>query len=257
MAVLQLRVSHAQVDIGKTHIASYNHNFERIKKVPIIYHDTLKADLYYPLKHRKKGLLPCVILVSGFDKFNFRKGQSYIDWCRQLALKGVLGVVYETREPSRDFDALLAFLIRESLSLGIDTARIGTWSCSANSLLAINKANEHESIRCQVIYYGLTVTSASTRLAEVKRMCDDHGIAYFISGNYTSSKPTFIVRAGKDSWDLIQDSIREFIFQLFKVNAYLEVVNYENGQHSFDALDHSELSKNIIGRTIDFYLASM
>jgi hypothetical protein len=245
--------SSAQTDLFKKHLVYQVESMKSIRPNKVKFRDTLKADIYVPVMKVARKEFPCVIFVSGFAGINFTKVQLYADWAKLMAANGIIGVVYETNSPGDDFDKLNEYLTVNAKSLHLDKDRLGIWSCSGNSLLAVNKVNEANHFKCHSIYYGLTVTAESKYLIEAEELAKKNGFAYTVKSEYTSTTPTFIVRAGKDNWTIIQRSIDDFVNVLLKRNIPFEFINYAEGSHSFDMLDDSEISRQIIVRTIEFY----
>ena len=246
-------ISFAQGDMFKMHLVHQVQTMNSIKPTKIVYSDTLKADIYIPIMKVATKEFPCVIFVSGFAGINFRFIQVYNDWAKLMAANGIIGVVYETNSPSVDFDKLMEYLTTNSKALHLDKNRIGVWSSSGNSLLALNKVNASSQFKCHSIYYGLTTTNNSQYLNEVKEMSNKNGFAFFVEDEYMSKVPTLIIRAGKDSWTIILNSIDEFVRLLLTRNIPFELVNYPEGQHAFDILDNTENSKRIIIMTVEFF----
>lgn len=252
-SVLLFTVSFAQGDMFKKHLVYQEQTMNSIKPTKIVYRDTLEADVYFPIMKVATKKFPCVIFVSSFAGINFRSIQVYIDWAKLMAANGIIGVVYETNSPSLDFDKLTEYLISNDETLHVDKNKMGIWSCSGNSLLALNKVNASSQFKCHSIYYGLTTTFNSQYLDEVKEMSKKNGFTFFVDSEYTSKTPTFIVRAGKDNWTIILSSIDEFVNLLLTRNIPFELINYPEGQHAFDILDDNETSKQIVIKTIEFF----
>lgn len=246
-------VSIAQESIFKMHLVHQEPTMISIKAKQFIYKDTLKADIYLPVMEITTKTYPCVIFVSGFAGINFRSVQVYSDWAKLFATNGIIGIVYETNSPGIDFDKLTEYIISNSKTLNIDQNKIGIWSCSGNSLLAINKVNTANQFKCHSIYYGLTTTLNSNYLKEVEDLSKKNGFAYEVKDEYISRIPTLIVRAGKDYSKLILNSIDEFTNELLSKNIPFELINYPEGRHAFDMLDNNEASKKIILKTIEFF----
>lgn len=237
------------------HLVVYSTDFEKIQPISYEYRDTLTMDVFLPQDTRKN--FPCVIMVSAFSKFNFRKSTMYKDWAKFMATNGMAVVIYEAPSPGSDFDALYSFILDHSVQLRIDTARLALWSCSANSLLAINKASQKQSFKAQVIYYGLTATGDSKHKDEIKAFCDENGIYFYLDNDYKANIATQIVRAGNDSWPLIQKCIKEFSDLLLSKNIPFELINYPQGHHNFDVVDNAIRSQQIINQTIAFLRTSL
>lgn len=248
-----LAQSLAQNDISKMHLVYQVQSMDSIKPIKVKYSDTLTADLYIPSTKVAAQTFPCVIFMSGYARINFRHVQVYNDWARLMAANGLIGVVYETNEPNSDFDKLSEYLTANAKSLHVNEARIGIWSCSANSLLAMNKITESSKFKCYSIYYGLTLTDDSEYLKEAEELSKKNGFSFSVKKDYNSSTPILIVRAGKDSYTIILKSIDEFVKSLLAKNIHLELINYPDGQHGFDIVDDNTTSKQIIARTVEFF----
>lgn len=245
--------SFAQGDLFKKHLVYQVESMNSIRPTKFNYRDTLNADIYVPIMKVATKEFPCVIFVSGFTRINFTKVQFYSDWAKLMAVNGIIGIVYETNSPSDDFDRLNEYLTANAKSLHLDKDKIGIWSCSGNSLLAVNKVNESNHFKCHSIYYGLTVTTESKYIKDVEEMAKKNGFAYAVNKEYTSTTPTLIVRAGKDNWTIILNSIDDFINTLLARNIPFEFINYAEGSHSFDMLDDNAASKQIIVETVEFF----
>ena len=248
-----LAQSIAQNDISKMHLVYQVQSMNSIKPIKIEYNDTLTADLYIPSTKAAAQTFPCVIFISGYARINFRHVQVYNDWARLMAANGLIGIVYETNAPNIDFDKLIEYLIANANSLQLDKAKIGIWSCSANSLLAINKMTESSKFKCYSIYYGLTLTGNSEYVNEAEELSKKNGFFFSVKNDYNSPMPILIVRAGKDSYTIILKSIDEFVKSLLAKNIHFELINYPDGQHAFDILDDNATSKEIITRTVEFF----
>lgn len=253
MLSLLLGHSFAQGDLFKKRLVYQVESMNSIRSSKVKYRDTLKADIYLPIMKVGTKEFPCVIFVSGFASINFTNVQLYSDWAKLMAANGIIGVVYETNSPSDDFDRLNDYLTANAKFLHLDKDKIGIWSCSGNSLLAINKVNESGRFKCHSIYYGLAITTESRYLKDVEQLSKTNGFAYEVSKEYTSTTPTLIVRAGRDNWTIILDSIDEFIKLLLTKNIPFEFINYSEGPHSFDMLDDNATSKQIIVKTVEFF----
>ena len=252
-SVFLITVSLAQGDMFKRHLVHQVPSMNSIRPTKIVYRDTLEADVYYPKMEVRTKEFPCVLFVSSFVDINFRQVQVYIDWAKLMAANGIIGIVYETNSPSLDFDKLTEYLMANAKTLRVDENKIAIWSASGNSLLALNKVNASSQFKCHSIYYGLTTTIDSQYLNEVEEMSKKNGFAFFVKDKYTSKVPTLIIRAGKDNWTTILNSIDELVRLLLAQNIPFELVNYPDGQHAFDMLDNSETSKRIIIRTVEFF----
>ena len=251
--IVIFQIAFSQESIFKRHLVYEEPLMDSIKSQQINYKDSLKADLYFPMMKVANESFPCVIFVSGFARINFRKVQGYIDWAKLMAAHGIIGIVYETSSPGSDFDYLTNYIVSNAKNLHLDPDRIGIWSCSGNSLLAVNKVNSTDQFKCHSIYYGLTTTLNSKYLNEVKDMSGKNGFAYEIKSEYVSKVPTLIVRSGLDHWELVIKTTDEFINELLSKNLPFELINYDQGSHSFDISDNNDTSREIILKTVAFF----
>jgi hypothetical protein len=66
----------------------------------------------------------------------------------------------------------------------------------------------------------------------------------------------YVVRAGKDSWTELLQSIDRFVDLALEANLPVTVRNYAEGQHSFDVLDDTAETREIITDTMAFLARS-
>jgi hypothetical protein len=55
-----------------------------------------------------------------------------------------------------------------------------------------------------------------------------------------------------DQYNIVKNTTDYFVAEAMKSNAQLTFINYPDGQHDFDILDDTEISKLIIRQTVDF-----
>lgn len=217
------------------------------------YQDTLKAYMFKPKTWETNLDFPCVIFTSAFTTLNKPiQAKPLRQWARLLAANGIAAVIYEVDSPVNNFDNLFNHITTNSSDLKIDTSKIALWSFSGHTPLGISKVNETDKFVCHVIYYGIAVTASSEHLKSVEKMSARFGFTYNIDSIYTSTTPNFIVRAGKDSWKLVLMTTDEFINELLSKNISFELLNYSNGQHSFDVYDNNSESVIIMLKTIEY-----
>ena len=61
-----------------------------------------------------------------------------------------------------------------------------------------------------------------------------------------------IVRAGKDTLPGLNESIDRFVVGALARNLPVTLVNHKDGLHSFDILDNTETTREIVRRLLEF-----
>ena len=208
-----------------------------IIKEKIIYrnvNDTaLSFDVYYPPAFNFKKELPLVIFNNGVGAMDIPKWGIYKDWAKLVAASGMIALNYQCRGGNglQDGEALLDYLVQHAHELNIDAGKIGLWTCSANARTGMRIAfkTKPELVKALVVYYG-----GPDSLGQLRQ-----------------NLPTMVVRAGLDA-QFINNGVEGFIQSALQQDARIEVINYLNGIHAFDAYINTEESKEIIKKTIDF-----
>ena len=229
----------------------------------------LTMDLYAPPDAVAGTPLPAVVLVAGYSDVGYEKmlgvrfkemGMS-ISWGQLIAASGLVAIAYTNREPAADLDALLHHVRGNAASLGIDGDRIGVWGCSGNVPLALSALMQHggEFVTCGALLYGYMLdVDGATGVAEAA--------AAFRFTNPNAGKslddlrgdlPLFIVRAGQEQFPHLNDSIDRFVAKALTLNRPITLVNHAAGPHSFDVLDDSGASRDIIRQVLGFLSAQL
>ena len=217
------------------------------------------VDLYYPDDAGPEPR-PAVVFVLGYPDSAFgplRSHDQYVSWARLVAAEGFVGVLHEVRDPESDLRSVLGFIRSEAAALGVDPDRVGLWSCSGNTALALEAARNGVEIRpaAFVAYYGLMPTPDRHLGAALDSMSARFGFAlpaYDAGEAYPPSLPMLLVRAGADRWAEIRGSIDHFTAFALEENLDLTVRNYPAGQHAFDVLDDTAETRAIIRETLTF-----
>jgi hypothetical protein len=115
--------------------------------------------------------------------------------------------------------------------------------------------NDDLNIKCAVLNYGVLLTPDKKYYAEIDSAADMLG--FYLSDLRQISKipeniPMLVTRAGKDRFELVNDSTDYFVAEAIRSNAQLTFINYSDGQHDFDVLDDTEISRSIIRQTVYF-----
>jgi hypothetical protein len=218
----------------------------------------LTMDAYSPVGD---GLKPAVVIVMGYPDVGvplvfgcqFREMGWVVSWARLLAASGMVGVVYETRNPAADADAVLACVRKNAAGLGIDATRLGVWACSGHVPVALSMLMDG-NLQCGVLSYGFMLDlDGATAVA--------NAAAQFRFANASAGRrvedlpaqtPLLIVRAGLDQFAGLNDSIGRFVADALRCNLPVTVVNHPTGPHAFDILDDSEASRNVVRAMLAF-----
>jgi len=221
----------------------------------------LTVDLYYPPTAGEEPN-PVVVFVLAYPDATplgpMKDEDFYTSWARLVAAEGFVGVLYETSDPEPDLATVLSFLSEEAASLRIDPSRLGFWSCSANTALALKYARTRVGVppAAFVAYYGLMPTPDAYQAAANDSSSARWGFSlpgYRDGESYPTDLPMFVVRAGRDREPEILHSIDHFTAFAFQQNLALTVRNYPEGHHTFDVDDDTEETRAIIKQTLDFF----
>jgi fermentation-respiration switch protein FrsA (DUF1100 family) len=134
--------------------------------------------------------------------------------------------------------------------------RIAVFGASANTLAAQSlMENSNYNIKCAILYYGILLTPDQKYYAAIDSSANMYGF-YFSDlrqiSKFPENIPMLVTRAGKDQFQIVKNTTDYFVAQAIKSNAQLTFINYSDGQHDFDILDDTEISKLIIRQTVDF-----
>jgi hypothetical protein len=243
----------------------------------------LTLDVYSPADAPGGARLPAVILVAGYNDVGyermlgcrFKEMAMTVSWSQLIAASGMIAIAYTNREPAADLDALLEHVRRHAAPLGIDESRLGVWACSGNVPLALSVLMGHSAtpgprgpglhdearlgLRCGALLYGyLLDLDGATGVAEAAqtfRFTNPN------AGRSLDDLPPdlalFIVRAGQEQFPHLNDSIDRFVARALALNRPITVVNHATGPHSFDVLQDSDASREIIRQILGFLRAQL
>jgi len=193
----------------------------------------LSFDIYYPPAFNYKKDLPVVVFNNGVGAMDIPRWGIYKDWAKLVAANGMIGLNYQSRGSNalQDGEALLDYLVQHAKELNIDAGRIGLWTCSGNARTGMRLAykTKPELIKALVVYYG-----GSDSLGQLRQ-----------------DLPTLLVRAALDA-QFINKRMEDFLQEALQQDARVELINYLNGIHAFDAYTNTDESKDIIKQTISF-----
>ena len=225
----------------------------------------LKMDLYTPPNISKNKRLPLVILINGYPDSSIIKKwygvrqkdlELFVSWSELIAASGMIAVTYESEKSSFETDTLIKFLQKNAEKYNIDLNRIAIFGCSANTLTALSLLQESSNIfKCAIFYYAALLTPDQKYFSTIDAAAKETG--YYWTDLRKIRKipqeiPLFIVRAGKDKYQIIKESTDYFVSEITKLNIPFTFINYAEGQHDFDILDDTQTSREIIKQTINF-----
>jgi acetyl esterase/lipase len=188
----------------------------------------------------------------------FREMGVAVSWGRLFAASGMVGIVYETRNPAADVHAVISFVRENAAALGIDAARIGVYASSGNVPVALSVLMDG-NVQCGVLGYGfmLDLDGATGVAAAVAQ----YRFANPSSGRRVEDLPAdtalFIARAGHDHFAGLNEAIDRFVSQALRCNLPVTLLNHATGPHGFDLLDDSEASRNTVRAMLAFLQANL
>lgn len=227
---------------------------------------TLKMDVYYPPNFEFKSKIPAVVFIFGYTnegqlktaKHQLRTWSPYTSWCKVVAASGMAAVVYETINPENDLKSLLQYINSNTDNLNIDVNKIGAYSCSANTPVALanilNSANN--SFKCAAIYYGIFLNTDFKYLSVIDTLSKNMG---FIpsrlpeSTTWRKDVPLLIVHVGKDFVPNTDESLTGFTDKAINQKVPFTLIHYATGIHGFDVYADNDEIRQIIKSTLDFW----
>ena len=233
----------------------------------IVYHSVngieLKADIYVPSTYEKSNDLPLVILVNNYpdSRINQLYGRDhkdmklYVSWAELIAASGFAAVTYQSQFSHAETDSLIMFLSLKAAEYNIDISNLCVFGISANTLGAQSLMQyDDNNIKCAIFFYGPLLTPDQKYYAELDT-ASSYGF-YFSDlrkiSKIPESIPILVTRAGMDRFPIINNTMDYFVTEALRSNTQLTFINYSDGQHNFDILDDTEISKSIIRQTVDF-----
>lgn len=224
----------------------------------------LTMDVYLPAAAAPGARLPTVVLVAGYNDVGYEKmlGCRFkemamsVSWGQLIAASGMIAIAYTNREPATDLDALLDHLRRNAGSLQVDENRLGLWACSGNVPLALSALmrNDRAFFKCAALLYGFMLdfdgaTGVADAAAAFRFTNPNAGKSM---DDLPATLPLFIARAGQDQFPHLNESIDRFLAKAVADNRPVTFVNHATGPHSFDLLDDSEMSHEIVRQVLGF-----
>lgn len=225
----------------------------------------LTMDIYYPPGSDSEARTPAVVFVLGYSDSGaeamlgckFKEMQSYISWGQLTAASGLAAITYTTsKEPAADIHALLRHVRQNADSLGIDGKRIGVWACSGNvpNALSVLMQESDGYLKCAVLCYAIMMDLEGA--TDVADAASKWGFVNPCAGksvdDLPQDLPLFVVRAGKDEFPHLNETIDRFMAGALSRNLPITLVNHPAAPHAFDLLHDSETSREIIRRILAF-----
>lgn len=220
-----------------------------------------RVDLVFPDSTTSRPLA-AIVFVLGFPDDATSLGplmdyEQYRDWARIVAAEGFVAVLYSTIDPVADLWEVMEFVGSQGPRLGIDPDRVGLWSASANVPTALHYVRSAHPLRPRAlaVYYGLMPTPDGFQAEALVAASSRNGFrlpAYAPDHAYPRDLPVLVVRAGGDTSTAFLSSIDHFVGYALSENLRVTVVNYPDGQHSFDSRDDTEETRRVIAETLGF-----
>ena len=208
---------------------------ERIKPLQETYetvdNQSLAIHLYQAVELKQGERRPLVIFAN-WKRLSMPSWQFFISWGQLVAASGLNAIVYQsTLDPDAELDKVINYLRKNAARLQIDENRIGIVTMSGNTVTAQPYMTQPNRgyIRCGVIYYGM-IQNPPVRV----------------------DLPLFIVRAGLETNQELNQKLDEYVKLLVEKNAPVTYVNLPNAHHSFDLVDDNEQSREVIADTLAF-----
>lgn len=225
---------------------------------------TLTMDIYYPPESNAGSRIPAVIFVAGYPDAGFQRilgcrfkemGSS-ISWGQLTAASGLAAITYTNQEPAIDIHALLEYVRQNADALGIDDNRLGLWACSGNvpNALSVLMREDGEYLKCAVLCYGLMLDLEGSAI--VAEAAKTWGFVNPCAGksvdDLPKDTPLFIVRAGRDEFPHLNETIDRFLVEALSYNLPITFANHAAAPHAFDLTHDSETSREIIRQILAF-----
>ena len=234
----------------------------------IVYHTKngmdLKADIYVPPTMERRTGFPLVIIVSDYPDSAINEGfgqdqkdiELYVSWAELIAASGMIAVTYETQFSHSETDSLISFLNESAEKYNIDMSRLAVFGASANTLAAQSlMQNDEYNIKCAILNYGILLTPDHKYYAEIDSAANMYRFYWSDLRKITKIPediPLFITRAGRDIYQIVTETTDHFVAEAMRSNVQLTYIYYPEGQHDFDILDNTNVSRGIIKQTIVF-----
>lgn len=190
-------------------------------------------DIYYPSDFIPFQS-PTVLFVNGGGpiKQNYKDYPCFTSWGELVALKGIVGIVFNWRSAKYvDVSAMLDYMFENSNKLGINVNDICVFPLCRAVSGTLKCVLKYHTIKRMVMYYGQ--------------------IRKDISMNDMYDMVFLIVMAQNDS--KYDPSCNDWFIDIVKENgSYAKKIVHSSGVHGFDYINDEDETRNIIDTTISF-----
>lgn len=229
---------------------------------------SLSLDLYYPPGAAASGALerrhPAVLIVYGYSDAgarnvfgrSFKEMGSTVSWAELIAASGMVAIAYSNREPVEDVGLVLEHVRDNASTLGIDETHLGLWAASGNVPLALwlLMQKNWSALKCAALCSGFMLDlRGATAVADMQKTfrfanpCAGKSV-----DDVRDDVPLLIVRAGRDQFAGINESIDSFVRDAVRRDLPVTMINHAGAPHAFDLFDDSEASREIIRQILRF-----
>ena len=228
---------------------------------------TLHLDVYRPAV--RDGPWPAVFLVSGDAPEEViaraKDWGVFRSYGEHLAGRGLAGVSFNHRSSNRmeplevaaDVRAAIDFVRSQAQELKVDPTRVGVWVFSAGGPFGLAPLlhTRPDWLRCAAGFY--TVWDLRP-LREGSSWMTDEGVRKWscltaLELETVDLPPLLLARAGRDN-ALLLEGTDAFVRRARERGVDLTVLDHPTGQHGFDTRDDDDQSRDIIRRTLEFFV---
>jgi hypothetical protein len=221
----------------------------------IAYRGDLLMDIYYPdLAAGQRA--PVVLLVMGFQdpQSGIRSYGPFTSWAQLIAASGMAAVIHGSDSPVESVATALEYLRAHADSLDLDVHRLGLFTMSGSVPLALSVLMRDGSLACAALLSGYTMDrDGSTVVADTAAQ---YGFVNACAGksvdDLPGGVPMFFVRAGRDQFPGVNDSLDAVVVGALARNLPVTLVNHAEGAHGFECDDDSDMSREIVRQLLAF-----
>jgi len=219
------------------------------------YRGDLLMDLYYPAVAAGQRA-PVVHLSMGFPdpQSGIRSYGPYTSWAQLIAASGMAAVVHGSDSPAESAAAALDYLRAHADALDLDVRRLALFSMSGSVPLALSLLMGERSVACAALLCGYTMDLAGSTV--VADTAAQYGFVNACAGKTVDDLPTgvpmFFVRAGRDQFPGVNDSLDAVVVGALARNLPVTLVNHADGAHGFECDEDSEISREIARQLLAF-----
>jgi hypothetical protein len=164
-------------------------------------------------------------------------------------------VTYTNRTPGTAPSQLLGFLQANAARFGIDSSRIGLWSCSGNVPNALELLIDRQpAAACAVFAYGYMLDGPGSAVVAdaARRFGFVNPVAGRSVADVPGGVPLLVVRAGLDEMPGLNETIDRFVGQATARNLPVSLINHARGAHAFDINEPTEGTGRVVRQILAF-----